>query len=276
MSAHRGTEPEPLPSRHRGVPSPPAAEVASGEGPPAEAPAGGPGERPVRIVYMENPERYRPGDEVTLQGIAAAWNYTYGPIYLYEGPRSIDEIYRLGEPVVVFAETIPMEELRKIELTRVRGFVFEGGSAADDELYNFLFTENRAAVIGCTGALFFAEQNPGAWVIVDGVLGLVCFNPSAETLERFQRVRAQGPPERDRTTAIAQHFNTILEGKLEEKRRREAAGEPVGHPTFTPQQAQQAQAAAPGLVLSLLSGLPLPGLVGGEDGGGATGGASQR
>ena len=88
-----------------------------------------------------------------LKGTSAAANYTFGPALVYRGPASIDRIYKQGEPVVVIADMIPLDELRRIELTRVRGFVFEQGDAVQDEdMFNYLMTEKRAAVISCERA----------------------------------------------------------------------------------------------------------------------------
>src|SRR5262245_41151014 len=130
---------------------------------------------------------------VTLQGIPAAYNYTYGPALIYEGPSSIDRIYKQGIPVVVVCEgTIPMDELRRIELTRVRGFIMEGGRATDEDLYNFLMNEKRAAVIGCAGATQYILE--GEWICVDGVEGIVCIDPDEYTLGTFEAKRAEGPP----------------------------------------------------------------------------------
>ncbi len=220
------------------------------------------GEQPPVRVISGNPEGYRPGDEVVIAGVPAAYNYTYGPIYIYEGPRSIDAIYHMREPVVVFADMIPIDELQRLELTHIRGFVFERGSAADEDEYNFLNNENRAAVIGCTGALFFAEHSRDRWVIVDGVAGAVCFCPRAETLERFEAIRAEGPPPRSRELALSAHFKHMLDAKLEERARKEAAGERLKHPhDLGPKEALAVQQEGPGLVLQLLSGLPVPELL---------------
>ncbi|MFC1706203.1 hypothetical protein ACFL59_05170 [Planctomycetota bacterium] len=207
-------------------------------------------------------KRYQPDDEALLRARSAAYNRTYGPIHIYRGPKSMDEIYEMGEPVVVVADMIPMNELTRLELTRVRGFVFEEGSATkDDDLYNFLMNENRAAVIGCKGALYFARN--GEWVIVDGVNGVVCFNPSEETVARFQVVRADGVPERDEMQQVAETMNTFIEDAIEERIREKEAGKKSDHDHMSKQEAIDAHdEGGPGLVLTLLSGLPIPGTPG--------------
>jgi hypothetical protein len=222
-------------------------------------------ERPVRIVSA-NPDGYVPGEEVVIAGTGVAYNYTHGPIFIYRGPKSIDAIYHMREPVVVFAEMIPLDELQRLELTRIRGFVFEEGSPSDDEIYNFLNQEKRASVIGCTGAMFFAERSlraaPGKWVIVDGVMGLVCFCPDEDTLEKFQEVRADGPPERDKSDELTAHFRKMLDAKIDEHERQEAAGTRLKHPhEMTNKEALVIQNDSPGLVMQLLSGLPVPELI---------------
>jgi hypothetical protein len=196
---------------------------------------------------------------IIIQGTAAAFNFTYGPALIYRGPRSIDEIYRQGEPVVVFADMIPIEELRKIELTRVRGFVFEEGTAADDEIYNFLMNEKRAAVIGAAGALDVIE--PGKWVIVDGVEGYVCIDPTPEMLERFQEHRKKGPP-KDTATQTAALLRATIEGvakqREEEKAKKEEAQAKLEQFSKDDVKRYLAQPEA-GLIGMLLTGLPIPG-----------------
>ena len=226
------------------APTPTPTPTPASSGPPALAEGAAP--------------QWHPGDEIVLHGTPAAYNYTYGPVLVYEGPRSIDAIYKQGEPVVVVADMIPIAELRKIELTRVRGWIFEQGTVLDDELYNFLVTEKRAAVIGCETALYFAERGAG-WAIVDGVNGLVCFNPSARTLRNFQEVRVDGPPERDPMEAAVDALHLVVEAKAAEKRKLAEQGIEIADPQkLSPKEIAKLGEQQPGLVMSILSGLPLP------------------
>jgi hypothetical protein len=194
---------------------------------------------------------------ILFKGTPAAFNYTYGPALIYRGPRDIDRIYKQGEPVVVVADVIPVDELRKIELTRVRGWVFEEGRATDEDLYNFLFTEKRAAVISCKGARKFICD--GDMVAVDGIKGLVCLRPNDETLAAFQEDRKKGPPT-DKGAAIQSFAKSIMDGLLEERKEKEERGEEVKKTgeVMTKEEAKEAAKNAPGLIYQLLSGIPLP------------------
>lgn len=191
-----------------------------------------------------------------LKGTPAALNYTYGPALNYRGPKSIDLIYKQGEPVVVVAAMIPMDELRRIELTRVRGFVFEGGTALDEDLYNFLMNEKRAAVIGCKGATKYICD--GDMVAVDGVLGYIALSPTGELLERFQADRKKGPPS-EKGRAIEIMARTLFESLKKEREEQIARGqEPEKPPTQAEVYKAWKDGKHPGLVYQLLSGLPLP------------------
>jgi hypothetical protein len=193
-----------------------------------------------------------------LKGTSAALNYTYGPALVYRGPRSIDKIYKSGEPVVVIADMIPLDELRRIELTRVRGFVFEQGNAVEDEdLYNFLMTEKRAAVLSCESATDFICD--GDMVIVDGTQGYVCLQPTDEVLADFQKTRKLGPPT-DRGAAVQNMAKAILDGLVKEREAKEARGEKImkSGEVISVAEAKALSAAQPGIIYQLLSGLPLP------------------
>lgn len=193
-----------------------------------------------------------------LPGIAAAYNYTYGPVLVYKGPRSIDEIYRSGEPVVVVARKIPHHELRRIELTRVRGFVFMEGDPTDERLLNFLMKENRAAVIGCAGILDHVAD--GQWVIVDGVNGAVCVDPTPEALAAFEEDRRKGPP-KDMGTRVVALAQTLAQGLAGRKASATPPPEPPAQaPGPAPERLGPGQAAPPppGLIERILAGLPLP------------------
>ncbi len=217
---------------------------------------------------------------ILLRGYPAAWNYTYGPAYFYKGPRSLDEIYQMGEPVVVVADMIPMDELRKMELTRVRGFVLEEGSPADEDHYNFFMNEKRAAVMGVAGARRAIE--PGEWIIVDGVEGVVCVRPDPDVLEKFNKVREQGPPRRSAVAGAAMILRHTMEAFLAKREAERAAPEAAGaeagrvparahahahdHDHERPraggaglmQQLESKVASQPGLVSVLLDGIPIP------------------
>jgi len=225
------------------------------------------------LAPAPEPPPYQPGDEIILRGKPACWNYTFGPAYVYKGPRSIDEIYHMGEPVIVVCDRIPMDELRKIELSRVRGFVFEEGSSQDEELFNFLVTEKRASVLSCPAASYFARE--GGWVIVDGVQGLVCFNPTGATLQRFEEVRKEGPPERERMDAVVGMLDQMVQDAAEKREQDKEEGtyvDPHDH-HVTPKEAVQMQKEAPGLILQVLAGLPIKGAPGAEEAGYKEGGA---
>ena len=193
-----------------------------------------------------------------MKGTSCAMNFTYGPALVYRGPKSIDRIYKLGEPVVVIADMIPLDEMRKIELTRVRGWVFEKGTATEDEdLFNFLMTEKRAAVISCEGATDHICD--GDMVIVDGTEGYVCLSPNDETLAAFQKTRKLGPPT-EKSAAVQSMARAILDGLVKEREEKERKGEKIvkSGEVMTVAEAKAASAAQPGLIYQLLSGLPLP------------------
>jgi hypothetical protein len=194
---------------------------------------------------------------ILMKGTPVAFNYTYGPALIYRGPRSIDAIYRQGEPVVVIADMIPMDELRRIELTRVRGFVFSKGTALDEDHYNFLNQEKRAAVIGCELAMEYICE--GDMVIVDGVEGLVCLQPNEETLEAFQEQRKKGPPS-EKGIAIQKIARAMLDGLVQERAEAEARGEKImkSGEVISKEEALALSKNQPGLIYQILSGLPLP------------------
>ncbi|MFC1706205.1 hypothetical protein ACFL59_05180 [Planctomycetota bacterium] len=129
-----------------------------------------------------------------FEGIGAAWNFTLGPAYVYQGPSSIDEINFLPMPVVVIADYIPEEDLKKIEATRVYGFVFQRSSIVDPTFW-WLQDENRAAVVSCPGVVDGIQH--GEDVVVDGVRGCVYADPDLHTRENYERLRTLGPPQKD-------------------------------------------------------------------------------
>ncbi|MHC4829611.1 MAG: hypothetical protein ACYTFT_04540 [Planctomycetota bacterium] len=204
--------------------------------------------------------KYQPGEQMILQARSGYWNYTCGPAYVYMGPRSIDEIYKMGEPCVLISDTIELDELQKIDISRVRGFIFEQGSTLDEEFYNFLQEQKRAAVIGCAGATYFGRE--GGWVIVDGVTGTVCFNPTKATFEGFAKVRAKGPPERERIDMAMDAIKQVVEDAVDRKVELEAQGKHFGDShdhEMTKEQIVEAHENRPGTILQLLSGLPIKG-----------------
>lgn len=163
-----------------------AGESAALEGevlPPADAPE----PRPAPGSCWWHPKR-------RVKGLGAAWNFTMGPALIYEGRRSLDAIAKARDPVVVIAEYIPDEELRKMDKFRVRGFVIEKGSIIDPTYWIYR-DENRAAVVAAKDALLYAQN--GEAVIVDGVRGVVYFGPSPDTVENYAALRKLGPPMKD-------------------------------------------------------------------------------
>jgi len=193
---------------------------------------------------------------ILFKGTPAGFNYTYGPALTYHGPKTIDVLYRLGVPVVLVADMIPMEELRKIELTRIRGFVFTQGNAVDDEdLYNFLITEKRAAVLSCKDAMDYICD--GDFVIVDGVDGHVCLSPNEETLAAFQAQRAKGPPD-EKGAQIRRFAAAMIEGMQKQREEAEALGQKAPGTPVTKEEALAMHKQAPGFVYQILAGLPLP------------------
>jgi hypothetical protein len=187
---------------------------------------------------------------IFLAGEGAALNYTYGPVYRYRGPRSIDEIYRMGEPVVVVARAIPLHELRRIETTRVRGFVFAEGDLTDEPLVSFLMNERRAAVLGVRGILERAVE--GTWVIVDGVNSVVVIDPTPEALLAFETERRSGPPKgvAEKSAIVARRVAASLRSRRDAERGRPAVGDAAGGGA-----ASRETGGAPGLVERLLAGL---------------------
>ncbi|GIW70922.1 MAG: hypothetical protein KatS3mg102_0464 [Planctomycetota bacterium] len=128
---------------------------------------------------------------IAIDGIGCAWNYTMGPAFIYDGPGAIDAINQSPMPVVVIAENIPVEELGRIDLTHVYGFVLEGSSRADPAVV-FYSNQHRATVIQARGVL--QAVSPGTTVVVDGVEGKVFIDPDEPTRQRYEELRRQGPP----------------------------------------------------------------------------------
>lgn len=124
-------------------------------------------------------------------GLIGAWNYTYGPALVYEGKKSLDYIQRSGEPVVIVAASLPIHELLRVDIRRIRGFVLE---KLDNEgiMGIFLAQEKRAAVYNIPNVM--ADCETGTWVIVDGVNGEVYFDPDEETVNRYYELRCAGAP----------------------------------------------------------------------------------
>ena len=85
------------------------------------------------------------------KGVGAAWNFTLGPAFIYEGPSSIDTLNFLPMPVCVFAKYIAEEDLHKIDATRVYGFVFEEGAWA---------SANRTPLAAIASILGLASGRP--------------------------------------------------------------------------------------------------------------------
>lgn len=126
-----------------------------------------------------------------VEAKSGAWNYTIGPAFLWEGTKSIDEIHRLHMPVVIVAESMAIEDLVRLEMTRILGFVVERKSLADPTNV-FFSSQHRAAVLGAAGAV--AQAKPGETVVVDGVLGKAFFDPDETTLAHYNELRKVGPP----------------------------------------------------------------------------------
>ncbi len=127
----------------------------------------------------------------TFEGLSGAWNYTIGPALIYKGVKSIGEINLRALPVVVVAPYVPLDELGKMDLKHVYGFVLEGGGYGDPTRI-FYSNQHRATVMRCEGIL--AAARPDQTIVVDGVDGKVFLDPDAETLARYNELRKQGPP----------------------------------------------------------------------------------
>jgi hypothetical protein len=132
--------------------------------------------------------------ERRIRGVGAAWNFTIGPTFIYEGPQSIAALQEKIDPVVVVAKYIPEEEYKKIDRTRVRGVVLEEGSIIDP-VYWLLRDENRASIVSAKGALEMAVNEE--LCVVDGVRGAAIFGPSPRTVADYTHLRALGPPPED-------------------------------------------------------------------------------
>ncbi|GIW70871.1 MAG: hypothetical protein KatS3mg102_0413 [Planctomycetota bacterium] len=141
------------------------------------------------LLALEGKHPYR-----VYRGVGAAWNFTIGPVLRWRGPSSIDAINRLAEPAVVVADYIDEQRLRRIHVTRVRGFVIGRGSIIDPTFWWYV-QENRAAVVGCAEAVAAARE--GELAIVDGVRGVVYLDPDPDTYAIYERLREIGPPRRD-------------------------------------------------------------------------------
>lgn len=132
--------------------------------------------------------------ERRVRGLGAAWNFTMGPVLLYSGPQDLARIHALADPHIVVAKYIPEMDLKKMDRTRVRGFVIEKGSIVDPT-YWFFRDENRACVIGAEDAFELALEGESA--VVDGVRGVAYFGPDAGTLKDYEYLRSIGPPTDD-------------------------------------------------------------------------------
>ncbi len=139
---------------------------------------------------------------IALHGIPAACNYTVGPALIYTSTKSIDAIYHRKEPVVVIASYIPLPDLKKIDMKKVRGFVLEHGSPADPT-YATYFLEKRATVMGVGEAV--DKFRPEMPVYVDGVEGTVYLEPDEATVAQFDERRQAGSP------VLPEKFYEILE-----------------------------------------------------------------
>ncbi len=140
-------------------------------------------------LMLEGKHPYR-----AYRGRGAAWNFTIGPAFRWRGPASIPAIEAACDPVVLFADYIEQDLLRKIDATRVRGYVFAQGTIIDPA-YWWLVEENRASVTCCPEAL--ADVREGELVIVDGVRGIVYLDPDPQTRANYEQLRRLGPPPRD-------------------------------------------------------------------------------
>lgn len=128
---------------------------------------------------------------ITIDGISGAWNYTIGPVVVWEGLKSLDKINFRELPCIVVGKYIPVEQLAKIDFPRVLGFVLEEGGPGDPTLIIFS-NQHRATVLRAAGAV--AQAKDGETIVVDGVNGKVFFEPDEETLEKYRVLRKQGPP----------------------------------------------------------------------------------
>jgi hypothetical protein len=128
---------------------------------------------------------------ITIDGISGAWNYTIGPIVVWEGAKTLDKINFRAKPCVVVAKYIILEHLGKVDFPHVLGFVLEEGGPGDPSLIVYS-NQHRATVMRAAGALAAAKE--GATVVVDGVNGKVFFEPDEATIEKYTELRRQGPP----------------------------------------------------------------------------------
>lgn len=124
-------------------------------------------------------------------GVSGAWNYTLGPALIYRGPSSIDQINLRPMPVVVVADYIPLEDLARIDMHHVYGFVLEGGGPGDTSRV-FYSNQHRATVMQCAGAL--AAIRDDDLLVVDGVDGKVFVSPDDATVAKYDDLRLKGPP----------------------------------------------------------------------------------
>jgi hypothetical protein len=141
-------------------------------------------------LALEGKHPYR-----AFRGRGAAWNFTIGPAHVWQGPASIEAVNGAKDPVVIFCDYIDMDTLRKVNVTRVRGYVFARGNVIDPA-YWWLVDENRASVTCCPEAV--AAVRSGETVVVDGVRGVVYLDPDPQTRANYERLRQIGPPRRDK------------------------------------------------------------------------------
>jgi hypothetical protein len=127
----------------------------------------------------------------TFTGISGAWNYTIGPAIIYRGPETIDQINLSAMPYVVVANTIPLEDIGKIDLHHVYGFVLERGGYGDPARV-FYSNQHRATVMKCEGIMEAVQT--GDRIVIDGVDAKVFLHPDEATVEEYEEKRLKGPP----------------------------------------------------------------------------------
>ncbi len=159
---------------------------------------------------------------IVRRGLPGAFSYTLGPAYIYRGPKSLDEIYHSGDPLVVFAHEIPLPELRRMDKRRVRGFVFEKGELFD-ETHDILRKEKRAAVMKVSRVL--EQVKGGETILLDGVRGIVYIDPDQAMLTRYDPLRKAGPPKEEEELQMLAKLK--IEAELEKRRKLAAALKPA-------------------------------------------------
>ncbi|HVY62927.1 MAG TPA: hypothetical protein VHF22_14815, partial [Planctomycetota bacterium] len=148
---------------------------------------------------------------ITIDGISGAWNYTIGPIVVWEGAKTLDVINFRAQPCVVVAKYIVLEHLGKVDFPHVLGFVLEEGGPGDPSLIIYS-NQHRATVMRAAGAVAAARN--GETVVVDGVNGKVFFEPDEATIEKYTELRKQGPPPEppgmiDKLMKVATDFKSL-------------------------------------------------------------------